>query len=206
MKAQVTNTKGKKLEEINLDDKVFNQDLNTELLTQYIHVYRSNQRQGTSSTKTRAEVRGGGRKPWRQKGTGRARHGSTRSPIWVHGGVAHGPKPKSWNLNLSKNLKKRAMQCALSLKAKEGKLLVVNEVKFDKPSTKDMKQLIQDLRVEGKTLFILDGNDTNVVKSASNLKNVSTTSSDMLNAFDVIAFDNLVFVKDALTKLEERVK
>ena len=116
MKITVTDEKGKKIEDIELDKVVFGQEPNDDLLLQYLHIYKSNQRQGTSSAKTRSEVSGGGKKPWKQKGTGRARAGSIRSPIWRHGGVAHGPKPKSWNLKMPKKMKKRAMQCALTSK------------------------------------------------------------------------------------------
>jgi large subunit ribosomal protein L4 len=206
MKTEVFDEKGKKIEEITLEKKVFGQDVNTDLLAQYTHVKRTNARQGNVSTKTRAEVRGGGKKPWRQKGTGRARHGSIRSPIWVHGGIAHGPKPKQYGLSFPKKMRKTAMVSALSAKQKAGDLKVINEIKLSKPNTKKMYKMLKDLKLSGKTLFVLAKKDDNFVKSIRNLPKTDSALADNLNPYQILNCKNLIVSQEAVKFLQERYK
>lgn len=205
MKIDVVDKTGKKTESMELDNSIFGAKPNEELLTQYVRVYRSNQRQGTSATKTRTDVSGGGRKPWRQKGTGRARHGSIRSPIWVGGGVSHGPQPKSWRLKMPQNQKRKAVIYALSARQGEGKVRVLDSFGMRKPKTKTMVEILENLDLHGKTLIILDKANTAVSKSASNLKKVRTAIADNLNAYQVLDSDNILFVKGAVDKLQKRL-
>ncbi len=206
MKIGVLDNKGNKIEDIELDNNVFGQENNTDLLAQYIHIYRTNQRQGTSSTKTRAEVSGGGKKPWRQKGTGRARHGSIRSPIWVKGGIAHGPKPKEYVLKMPKKMKKKAMQCALSNKVKEGEIKVINEIKMSKPSTKDMIDLMKKVKLPEKTLVVMEKSDNNVLRSASNLPRLNVAVGSSLNVYEILNAKEILFTKNALLNLQKKYK
>lgn len=206
MKVKVINLKGEKIEEIELSDKVFGIEPKNEVLKQYIRVYYANQRQGNASTKTRGEVSGGGRKPWAQKGTGRARQGSIRSPIWVHGGVAHGPKPKSWRLTVSKGIKELALKSALSQRMKDKKIIILDKVKFEKPSTKEFVGALEKLKIEGKTLLVWLKKDTNLTKSARNIPGVYIANAGSLGAFDVIRSDNILFIKDAVLNVQERYK
>jgi len=206
MKIDVVNNKGNKIEDIELDKGVFGQESNPDLLAQYIHIYRTNQRQGTSSTLTRAEVSGGGKKPWRQKGTGRARHGSTRSPIWVHGGIAHGPKPKEYSLKMPKKMKKKAMQCALSFKLKEGEIKVINNLDMSKPSTKDISELIKKAKLPDKILLVLEKSNNNVLKSASNMPKVNVSVGDNLNVYEILNAKEVLFEKNAILNLQKKYK
>lgn len=206
MKVNVIDEKGKKIEELKLDNGIFGQDSNPDLLAQYVHVYRTNQRQGSSSIKTRAEVSGGGRKPWRQKGTGRARHGSIRSPIWVHGGIAHGPKPKDYSLSLPKKMRKKAMLNALSYKAREKMIKVIDKMNMTKPSTKRMKKLLDDMKLSEHTLLVTEEPDINIQKSAANLSKVKVVFVDNLNVYNVLEAENILFEKNALLKLQKRYK
>ncbi|MBW6441668.1 50S ribosomal protein L4 [Patescibacteria group bacterium] len=204
MKIDVLNLKGEKIEQIDLNKDVFGFEPNFEVLKQYIRVYESNQRQGTSSTKTRAEVRGGGVKPWRQKGTGRARHGSIRSPIWVGGGVAHGPKPKSWRLSMPQKMKENALKSALSIRMKEGKIVVIDNVNMEKPKTKDFVEALKKLNLEGKIALVYSGDVANLVKSSRNIPGVTLVNSVRLGAYNVIKVPTLVFLKDAILNVQER--
>jgi len=206
MKIEVLDNKGNKIEDIELDKSVFGQESNPDLLAQYVHIYRTNQRQGTVSTKTRSEVSGGGRKPWRQKGTGRARHGSIRSPIWVKGGIAHGPKPKEYALKMPKKMKKKAMQCALSNKFKDGEIKIINEIKISKPNTKDMASLLEKVKLPEKTLIVMDKPDNNVLKSASNLPKLNVMVSGSLNVYEVLNARQVLFTKSALINLQKKYK
>lgn len=205
MKIDVLNLKGEKIEEIELKKDVFGFEPNAEVLRQYIRVYQNNQRQGTSSTKTRSEVSGGGAKPWRQKGTGRARTGSSRNPIWVGGGVAHGPKPKSWNLSLSKSLKQNALKSALSEKYKEGKIIVIDKVSIEKPNTKDFSKALDKLKVDGNVSIVWVGESENLIKSSRNLPNVTLVYAGSLGAYDVLKTPVTVFMKEAILKVQERL-
>ena len=205
MKIDVLNLKGEKIEEIELKNDVFGFEPNSQVMKQYIRVYQNNQRQGTSSTKTRSEVSGGGAKPWRQKGTGRARTGSSRNPIWVGGGVAHGPKPKSWNLSLSKSLKQNALKSALSEKYKEGKIIVIDKVSIEKPNTKDFSKALDKLKVEGNVSIVWVGESENLIKSSRNLPNVNLVGVGSLGAYDVLKNPVTIFMKEAILKVQERL-
>ena len=205
MKIDVLNLKGEKIEEIELKKDVFGFEPNAEVLRQYIRVYQNNQRQGTSSTKTRSEVSGGGAKPWRQKGTGRARTGSNRSPIWVGGGIAHGPKPKNWNLSLSKSLKQNALKSALSEKYKEGKIIVIDKVFIEKPNTKDFSKALDKLKVDGNVSIVWVGESENLIKSSRNLPNVHLVGVGSLGAYDVLKNPVTIFMKEAILKVQERL-
>lgn len=202
MKLDVLNIKGEKIEQITLNDEIFAVESNDLVLAQYIRVYLSNQRQGTSSTKDRSEVSGGGKKPWKQKGTGRARVGSNRSPLWRHGGVTHGPKPKSWNLSLNKKMKKLAILSALSKKFADNKAIILDSISFAAPKTKEMINILTNIKASTKPLLILNTVDTNVLKSGANIKNLSITQASVLNAYDIMNAKTLIFVKDAVVSLE----
>lgn len=204
MKLDVLDNKGKSVEKIEVSDLVFGAEPNTSILSQYLRVYNANQRQGTSATKQRSEVSGGGKKPWAQKGTGRARAGSTRSPVWVGGGVAHGPKPKSWSLSLPKKFKKAAIISALSLKASNNQIKVLKDLKMKEPKTKDIASLLEALELRGKTLLVLDKSDETVLKSAKNLKKVNVALSSNLSGFDLIGTQDVLFVKDAVVEVSEK--
>ncbi len=208
MKANVVNLKGEKLEEISLSDKIFGIEPNNDVLKQYVRVYYSNQRQGTSSTKNKSEVSGGGSKPWQQKGTGRARQGSTRNPTWVHGGVAHGPKPKDWGLSLTKKMKELALKSALSLRMSERAITILDLDKdnIEKPSTKNFSNALEKLKIEGKTLIVWCDKvkDSYLIKSARNIPAVYISNVGSLGAFDVMRSNNIIFLKDSILKIEER--
>ncbi len=198
MKVNVLSIKGKIVEELDLQDSVFSVKPNKEVLTQYLRIFSINQRQGNSSTKTRGEVSGGGKKPWKQKGTGRARQGSTRGPHWRHGGVAHGPKPKDWFLKFPKKMRRLAFLSALALKP----FYVVESIKLDKPKTAEIQTVLINLKLAGKTLLVLDKNNNSVVLGARNIANLDTAFYGTLNPFQLMNAKNVVFVKDALLNLQ----
>jgi len=206
MKIDVLDTKGNIVEQMDLNKDVFGIKPNLEVLAQYVRVYLANQRQGTSSTLTRAEVSGGGKKPWRQKGTGRARVGSSRNPIWRHGGVSHGPKPKDWGLSLNDRVKKLAIKSALSQKFLDKKITILDSLKFEKPKTREMISVLNNLKTLGKALLVLNERDENIVKSVANIPNLTYTLAQRLNAYEVINANGVLFLKDAVLKLEERFK
>lgn len=206
MRVNLYNQKGEKLKtKVELNPEIFEIEPNEELMAQYMRVYLANQRRGTVKTKTRAEVSGGGRKPWRQKGTGRARHGSIRSPLWVGGGVAFGPRPRDWRLKMPKKMRGKALFSALSQKAKEGKILVLNKLNLKELKTKAMKEIVAALCPdrERKTLLILPEPDEKVILSARNLSHVRTILARNLNAFEVLRAGNLILLKDSLKVIEE---
>jgi len=202
VKINIVDIKNKKVGEIKLDEFVFGQKMNVDLLAQYIRVYLSNQRQGTSSTKTRSEVSGGGKKPWKQKGTGRARHGSTRSPIWRHGGISHGPKPKSWVLKMPKKLKNLAMRVALSYKIANKNMVVLDKLEMKKPSTRKIIEVLKDLKLEGRVLIVQKDKNEILVKSVNNLKKTETEVLNALNTYQIVKADSVVFFKDAVEGLQ----
>ncbi|MBU1132904.1 50S ribosomal protein L4 [Patescibacteria group bacterium] len=204
MKVKVLDTKAEVIEEITLSDDVFGIEPNDTLLAQYVRVFSINQRQGTSSTKTRAEVSGGGKKPWRQKGTGRARHGSIRSPIWVGGGIAHGPRPYKPNLKMPKRMRVLAFKSALSYKFKDKKVTILDKVKFEKPSTKTMVEILKKLKIESSALLVWFKKDENLVKSASNILSLNTKFAGSLNTYDLLKSDNIIFIKDAVLDIEKK--
>ena len=204
MKIDVYNQKGEKLKtKIDLNDQIFGVVPNEDLMAQYVRVYQANQRQGTVKTKTRGEVRGGGRKPWRQKGTGRARHGSIRSPIWVGGGTAHGPQPKEWSLKMPKKMRRKALFSALSQQLKEEGVLVLNKMELRGIKTRDLEGILNKLPVKDKILIALDKMEEKIILSARNLPRVKTIQVKDLNAYEVLEAKTVLFPKRALEVLEE---
>ncbi|MBD3366082.1 50S ribosomal protein L4 [candidate division WWE3 bacterium] len=199
-----TKTGTKKKEQLEISDAVFGIEPNEALLTQYIHIYKTNQRQGTSKVKTRAEVSGGGKKPWRQKGTGRARHGSIRSPIWRGGGIVHGPTPKSWKLNFPKKMRALAIKSALTYKAQEEAILVLETPKFEKPSSKEMAKILSKMDLHGKVLLVQKENGLAVRKSCANISNLKCALVETLNAYEILLAEKIIFTEDALKFLEEK--
>ena len=165
--------------------------------------YLANQRQGTQSALTRAEVSGGGRKPWRQKGTGRARQGSTRAPQWTHGGIVFAPKPRSYRFTVNKKVRRLAMKSAFSSKAAANEIIVIGEIKADAYKTKVIAEMLKAIGAEKKALIVLPEVDAKVIKSASNIKGVKTAQVNTLNVYDILNADKLVIVKDAVSKIEE---
>ena len=197
------NMEGNQVGELTLSDAVFGQEVNTSVLHQVVVNYLANQRQGTQSTKTRSEVRGGGIKPWRQKGTGRARQGSIRAPQWVKGGVALGPKPRDYSYTLNKKVKRVAMRSALSAKAAEGEIIVMEDIALPEIKTKAVADMLKNLQVTGKALIVTNEKNDNVVCSARNIKGVCTTFTCSLNVYDILNHEKFIITKDAVSKLEE---
>lgn len=194
---------GKEVSTMELNATVFGVEPNPTAMHASVVNYLANQRQGTQSTLTRSEVRGGGRKPWRQKGTGRARQGSIRSPQWTHGGVALGPKPRDYSYSINKKVKRLALKSALSTKVLEEKIVVVDDIKFDSFKTKDMIAMLTALNAGRKTLIVMPETDMKVVKSASNIKGVKTSLVNTLNVYDILNHDTFIVAKDAVSKIEE---
>jgi len=199
----VYNVEGKKVSTVDLREEIFGIEPNEAVVHSVLVNYLANQRQGTQSTKTRAEVRGGGRKPWRQKGTGRARQGSIRAPQWIKGGIALGPKPRSYKYTVNKKERRLAIKSLLSSKVLENELTVVDTFKFDEIKTKQMVNALTNLKVEGKTLIVLPEKNENVQKSARNIKNVKTLQVNTINVYDLLKYKNLVITLDTVKKLEE---
>lgn len=197
------NVSGKQVGEIELSENIFGANINVEAMHQVVKMYLANQRQGTQSALTRAEVRGGGKKPWRQKGTGRARHGSTRSPQWTHGGIVFAPKPRSYRYSVPKKIKRIAMKSALSSKVQDNNVVVLDELNFDAPKTKQVASMLENLKVDSKTLIVLAENNENVVKSARNIEGVKATLVNTLNVYDILNYDKFIITKDAVKKVEE---
>ena len=202
-KVDLYDIKGKKVSDIELADSVFGIEPNENIVHAVLVNYLANQRQGTQSTKTRAEVRGGGRKPWRQKGTGRARQGSIRAPQWVKGGIALGPKPRSYKYSVNKKERRLAIKSILSSKVAEKELTVVDKLELKEIKTKSMVKALADLKVEGKTLIILPENNQNVFMSARNIEGVKTIVANNINVFDLLKYTNLILPVDTVKKLEE---
>jgi len=220
--ADVVNVAGQKVGTVELSESVFNVEPNKDLMYRYVNMQLSGRRVGLASAKTRSEVRGGGRKPWAQKHTGRARVGSTRSPLWRHGGVIHGPKPKDWSFNMTKKMKKVALRSVLSIRLNEGNLIVLDDLKFDKPKTKQLREVLSNLGLDKsqKTLFVLpwqkdeyqnvrlSGKNIYGVKViiADNPGNTAVTSKaniDGLNVYDIVNHEKLVITTDLVRKIEE---
>ncbi|MBQ4585775.1 MAG: 50S ribosomal protein L4 [Clostridia bacterium] len=200
---KVVNMAGAEVSEITLSDVVFGADVNGAVLHAAVRAYLLNQRQGTQSTLTRSEVSGGGRKPWKQKGTGRARQGSTRSPQWTHGGIALGPKPRSYRTKLNKKVKQIAMFSALSAKVANNEMVVVDAIVAESYSTKVMVNMLTALNVGKKTLVVLDGPNDKVVKSLANIENVKVVYTNTLNVYDILNCNTIVFAQAAVQKIEE---
>lgn len=200
---KIVNMAGKETGEITLSDAVFGAEVNATVLHTVVKAYLANQRQGTQSTLTRTEVSGGGRKPWRQKGTGRARQGSTRSPQWTHGGVALGPKPRKYKMSVNKKVKKIAICSALSDKVAGGNMIVVDSITADSYKTKTMVDMLSSIGAGKKSLIVLVDNDNKVVKSCANIEGVKTAPYNTVNVYDILNADTFVVAKEAAEKLEE---
>ena len=202
-KVDVYNMQGKKVSDVELKAEVFGIEPNENIVHSVLVNYLANQRQGTQSTKTRAEVRGGGRKPWRQKGTGRARQGSIRAPQWIKGGIALGPKPRSYSYRINKKEKQLAIKSLLSAKVLDNELTVVDKLEVKEPKTSVMVKALTDLKVEGKTLIILADKNENVLLSSRNIEGVKTIELNTINVFDLLNCNKLVLPLDTVKKLEE---
>ena len=199
----VYNVNGKKVSTVDLKEEIFGIEPNEAVVHTVLVNYLANQRQGTQSTKTRSEVRGGGRKPWRQKGTGRARQGSIRAPQWIKGGIALGPKPRSYKYRVNKKERQLAIKSLLSSKVLENNLVVVDKFDFKEIKTKAMATAMKNLKVEGKALIVLPANNEIVQKSARNLADVRTSSVNTINVYDLLKYKKLVLTVDTIKKLEE---
>ena len=202
-KIDVYNMEGKKVSDVELNDNVFGIEPNEAVVHSVLVNYLANQRQGTQSTKTRSEVSGGGRKPWRQKGTGRARQGSIRAPQWIKGGIALGPRPRSYKYTVNKKERRLAIRSVLSSKVLENNLVVLDKAEMKEIKTQAMVKTLANLKVEGKTLILLPERNENVQKSARNIKNVKTTLVNTINVYDLLKYNKLVVTLDAVKKLEE---
>ena len=202
-KVDVYNMQGKKVSDVELSEAVFGIEPNENIVHSALVNYLANQRQGTQSTKTRAEVSGGGRKPWRQKGTGRARQGSIRAPQWIKGGIALGPKPRSYSYRINKKEKQLAIRSLLSAKVLDNELTVVDKLEVEEAKTKVMAKALTDLKVEGKALIILADRNDNVLRSSRNIEGVKTIELNTINVFDLLNCNKLVLPLDIVKKLEE---
>jgi len=194
---------GKKVADTELNDAIFGIEPNTAVMHAMVVNYLANQRQGTQSTLTRTEVRGGGRKPWRQKGTGHARQGSIRAPQWVHGGIALGPKPRDYSYSLNKKERRLAMKSALSTKVIDNNIVVVDAIKSDEYKTKVMVDMLKALGAEGKALIVTSENDAKVIKSAANIPGVKTATVNTLSVYDILNYDKFIVSSEAVKKIEE---
>ena len=200
---KVVDMAGKEVGEISLSDKIFGAEVNGAVLHSAVRAYLMNQRQGTQSTLTRTEVSGGGKKPWRQKGTGRARQGSTRAPQWTHGGVALGPKPRLYKVALNKKTKRIALYSALSSKTAANELIVVDAIATQEYKTKTMVEMLKAIGAEGKTLVVLSEVDAKVIKSFANIPGAKTAQVNTINVYDILNCNKMVVVKAAAEKIEE---
>ena len=199
----VFNTSGKKVSDIELAESIFGIEPNISAMHLCVVSYLANQRQGTQSTLTRAQVSGGGKKPWRQKGTGRARQGSTRAPQWYHGGIAHGPKPRDYQKSVNRKVRRLAMKSALSAKVADEELIVLESLELDAIKTKEMAKVVNALEAGRKVLFVLPEKNDIIYRSARNIAGVKTTLVTTLNVYDILNCDTVVVLKDAVSKIEE---
>lgn len=199
----VYNPEGQQIDEIELKEEVFGVPLNEALLHQAVVRDMANARRGTASTKERGEVAGGGKKPWRQKGTGRARAGTIRSPLWRHGGIVFGPKPRDYSQAMPKKMRRAALKSALSARVADGDFIVVDGLRFEAPKTKAMAQVLRNLKVEDSALIVTAGDDRVIHRSARNLAGVLPIKAQELSVYRLLAFDKLVFTRDAVQKIEE---
>ncbi len=202
-KVIIYNISGDQVGEIELSDNVFGIEVNEYVLHEAVKNQLANKRQGTQSTKTRAEVRGGGRKPWRQKGTGRARVGSIRSPLWIGGGVTFAPKPRDYSYRLPKRVRKLAMKSALTSKVNNDEIIVLDELNIRAPKTKEIIGILKNLNIDKKALIVINEKDEAVIKSARNIPGIKTTSVNTLNVYDILKYDKFIITKDAVQKVEE---
>ena len=200
---KVLNMAGAEVGTVELNDSIFGVEPNTAVVHEVVKNHLANCRQGTQSALTRAEVSGGGKKPWRQKGTGRARQGSTRAPQWTHGGIVFAPKPRSYSYVLNKKVKRLAMKSALSAKAAAGEIIVIDSIKMDSIKTKDFRAFLNAVKADGKSLVVTPAKDEIVVKSARNIPGVETSMANLINVYDILKAKYLVLDKEALTVIEE---
>ncbi|WP_321566280.1 50S ribosomal protein L4 [Clostridioides difficile] len=202
-KLNVLNVSGQNVGEIELSDSIFGVEVNGHVLYEVVKNQLANKRQGTQSAKTRAEVRGGGRKPWKQKGTGRARQGSTRSVQWVGGGVAFAPKPRSYKYTLPKKVRRLAMKSALSSKVQNSEVIVLGALNMDAPKTKEFAQILNNINAAKKALVVIADKNDNVIKSARNIEGVQTALVNTMNVYDILKYDSFIITTDAVKKVEE---
>lgn len=202
-KLEVVNMEGAPVGDIDLSDQIFGIVSNVHVLHQAVKAQRANLRQGTSNTKTRSQVRGGGRKPWRQKGTGRARAGTIRSPLWRGGGIVFGPHPRDYSQKLPRRIKRLALCSALSSKVEERRMIVVDDITLPQIKTKEVVGFLNNLNISAKALIILEGANPNVLLSARNIQGVKTARADALNTMDILDSDTIIFSKTAVSRLEE---
>lgn len=202
-KVSVFDMLGKQVAETEISDSIFGITPNEAVMHAMVVNYLANQRQGTQSTLTRTEVRGGGRKPWRQKGTGHARQGSIRAPQWTHGGVALGPKPRDYSYSLNKKVRRLAMKSALSTKLQDNNLIVLDSIKIDEFKTKSIVSMLKALNVDGKALIVMPEVNTKLIKSAANIPGIKTALVNTLNVYDILNYDKFIVVQDAVSKIEE---
>lgn len=202
-KVDLYNMKGEVVGDIQLSDNVFGVEINELALHTVVVNQLANKRQGTQSTKTKSEVRGGGKKPWRQKGTGRARQGSIRSAQWIKGGIVLGPKPRSYKYTLPKKLKRIALKSALTSKVSGNEMLVLDAITLDAIKTKSMVSVLNNLKIDSTALIVIDSNNENVIKSAKNIPGVKTAFVNTINVFDILKYDKFIITKDVVEKVEE---
>lgn len=202
-KIDVYNMTGEVVGQLDLRDELFAAPVNEHCVYEAVKNHLANKRQGTQSAKTRAEVRGGGRKPWRQKGTGRARQGSTRSPQWIGGGVVFAPKPRDYSYKLNKKIKNIALKSVLSDKFNENNLIVLDNLEFEQPKTKEMVKVLEALKVDKKALIVTEKNDFNVIRSGRNIEGISITFADLINTYDMLNHEKLIMTKSAVMRAQE---
>ncbi|MEK6263233.1 MAG: 50S ribosomal protein L4 [Clostridium sp.] len=196
------NKEAQKVGDIQLDESIFGVEINTDAMHQVVVAQLANKRQGTQSAKTRAEVRGGGIKPWRQKGTGRARQGSIRAPQWIHGGIVFAPKPRDYRMSVPKSMRRVAFKSALSCKVVENEMIVIDSLEFDSPKTKTMLDILNAFGAK-KTLIVVEKSNENIYKSGRNIPGVQVTPVNNLNVYDILKYENFIITKDAVSKIQE---
>ncbi len=203
MEMKVVNATGKKVGTIELNSAVFEQEYNEALIHQVVVAQLANKRQGTKSTLTRAEVRGGGIKPWRQKGTGRARQGSIRAPQWIKGGVVFAPKPRDFGQKINQKMKVAALKSALSAKVRDNEMTIINEVKAENGKTKEIAAILKNLKMDKRVLLVVSEHDELVIRACRNIENVTLINASLINVYDVVSNANCIMTKDAVKKIEE---
>jgi large subunit ribosomal protein L4 len=202
-KVNVYNMQGEIVEEMELSEEIFGVEINEHVVYEVVKNQLANRRQGTQSAKTRAEVRGGGRKPWRQKGTGRARQGSIRSPQWKGGGVVFAPKPRDYSYSVPKKVRRLALKSVLTDKLQNNEMIVVDQLSFDAPKTKEMKKVLANLKADKKALIVMAEKDANVIRSANNIPNIATTLVNTINVYDILKYNSFIITKEAVKRVEE---
>lgn len=202
-KVNVYNMSGEQVEEIELDDNIFNIEINEHVVYEVVKNQLANKRQGTQSAKTRAEVRGGGRKPWKQKGTGRARQGSIRSPQFKGGGVVFAPKPRDYSYKVPKKVRRLALKSVLTSKVQLGEIIVIDKIDFNAPKTKEMVNFLAKINADKKALIVMEDKNVNVIRSASNIPNIQTALVNTINVYDILKYNSFIITKDAVKKVEE---